>query len=237
LSSNHYLRFSIVATPRPMSILLQKGQSYSFDESRYDLSSITVGLGWDPRKEPERNAQWKKWLSSKARKPFDLDAIAFLLDQNTKIRNLGYSKEVREGQMAHLVNSDVVYFNNLRHPGGAVYHTGDNRTGDGSGDVEQIIVRIRALDPLYHKIIFLASIFEGNRRRQHFSMIDNAFIRAVDAQGREMVRYNLSHDETYEKKCTMLFGEVARGEAGWQFRALGEALETDEFPKILENYV
>ncbi len=220
-----------------MSILLQKGQSYLLDESQFDLSAITIGLGWDPRKAMPRSKSWQKWLAPVPPQPFDLDAIAFLLDENEKIKNLGYSKEMGDGKMAHLINSDIIYFNNLRHPGGAVYHTGDNRTGDGSGDVEQILVRICSLDPLYHKILFMASIFEGKRRRQHFGLVDNAFIRAVDASGKEMVRYNLSQDKTYDEKCSMLFGEVSRDGARWQFRALGEALLTDKFPLILESYV
>lgn len=227
-------------TPIPnswrMSIQLKQGQTYSLDESQYDLSAITVGLGWDPRR-ANSGKNWQKWLLPRQPRSFDLDAIAFLLDKQDKVTNLGYSKEMSEGQMAHLINSDIIYYNNLRHPGGAVYHTGDNRTGDGSGDIEQIIVRVRALDTKYHKILFLASIFEGNDRRQHFGMVDNAFIRAVDAQGKEMVRYDLSQNDDYDENCTMLFGEVFRDGPRWQFRALGKALQTDKFPQILENYV
>lgn len=220
-----------------MSIILKKGQSYILDESQYDLSAITVGLGWDPRESPLTESLLQKWFTPPKPSPFDLDAIAFMLDANEKVSNLGYSKEMGKGQLAHLVSSDIIYYNNLRHPEGAVYHTGDNLTGDGAGDDEQIIVRIQALHPKFHKILFLASIYEGIRRKQHFGMVQNAFIRAVDAEGKEMVRYNLSQNQLYQAKCSMLFGEVFREAGQWRFRALGEGLTTDAFPRILESYI
>ena len=209
-----------------MAINLQKGQTINLEKDQYDLSSVTVGLGWDVK--VQETGFWSSLLGGEQNgDDYDLDAIAFLLDANGKVANLGDRK---------LVGGDVIFFNNLRHSSGNVYHTGDNRTGDGEGDDEQIVVKLDKLAPCYDKIVFLVSIYQGIQKHQDFGQVENAFIRAVDARGREMLRYDLSKDEQFNKKCSMIFGEFYRRNGGWKFRAIGTPYQTDSFVDILRDH-
>ena len=137
-----------------------------------------------------------------------------------------------------LVGGDVIFFNNLRHSSGNIWHTGDNLTGEGEGDDEQIIVKLSQLDACYDKIVILVSIYRGTERGQDFGQVENAFIRAVDARGQEMLRYDLSNEEKYDGMCSMIFGEFYRRNGGWKFRAIGTPYQTDSFVSILrERYL
>lgn len=91
-----------------------------------------------------------------------------------------------------LVNGDIVFFNSLRHKSGQIWLTGDNRTGAGDGDDEQIIVKLNSIDPKYEKIVFIVQIYNGEKLQQHFGKVQNAFIRAVDGKNVEMARFDLS---------------------------------------------
>jgi stress response protein SCP2 len=210
-----------------MAINLTKGQTINLEKSQYDLSSVTVGLGWDVRKS---GGGFLSGIFGGGTKEadYDLDAIAFLLDQNDKVINRGGTR---------MEGSDVIFFNNLRHPSGNIWLTGDNQTGDGDGDDEQIIVKLHALSPQYHKILFVVTIYEGLKKNQHFGMLDNAFIRAVDAKGKEMVRFSLSGEASYNQKRSVVFAELYRRDGGWKFRALGNPYDSDSFVDILRNYV
>lgn len=206
-----------------MAINLQKGQTINLVKEQNDLSSVTVGLGWDVK--VQKTGLFSSLFGKQQKEDdFDLDAIAFLLDAKGKVACLGDRK---------LVGGDVIFFNNLRHRSGNIYHTGDNLTGAGEGDDEQIIIKLDKLDPCYDKIVILVSIYRGIERHQDFGQIENAFIRAVDARGHEMLRYDLSHDEQFNKMCTMVFGEFYRHNGGWKFRAIGSPYETDSFVDIL----
>jgi tellurium resistance protein TerD len=222
-----------------MAINLQKGQTIDLrkndrGESVYDLSSVTIGLGWDVRQ--KQTGFLGKIFGSKEEE-YDLDAIAFLLDSNGKVANLGRTIQTRNGQQMGLYEGDVIFFNSMKHPSGHIWLTGDNRTGAGDGDDEQIIVKLNSLDEIYQKILFVVTIYEGRKNNQHFSMIENAFIRAVDAKGREITKYSLSGDETLSGKCSMVFAEAYRKDGGWKFRAIGEAHQSDSFIEILKNYL
>lgn len=207
-----------------MGIDLQKGQTISLDKETNDLSSITIGLGWKVKKKP---GFFAKLLGGGDE--FDLDAIAILLDDRGKITNLG-------GQQ--LQGSDVIFFNNLHHYSGCVVHTGDNLVGGaGMQDDEQIIVKLNSLPPQYHRILFLVSIYQGIQKKQHFGEIEQAFMRAVDARGNEIARYNLAEDPAYNNMRTMTFGEVYKKDNDWKFRALGDAYPTDSFVNLLRQYV
>lgn len=207
-----------------MAINLTKGQTINLEKSQYDLSSVTVGLGWDVKK---TGGFLGGLFGGKGGDDYDLDAIAFLLDQNDKVQYLGDK----------LVGGDVIFFNNLVHSSRNIWLTGDNTTGDGDGDDEQIIVKLDALSPQYHKILFVVSIYQGVQKSQHFGMLDNAFIRAVDARGKEMLRFSLSGDATFNQKRSVVFAELYRREGGWKFRALGNPHDTDDFVQILKSYV
>jgi tellurium resistance protein TerD len=207
-----------------MAINLQKGQTINLEKSEYDLSMVTIGLGWDVRK---RSAGLLASLFGGDESDYDLDAVALLLDENDKVAALGN----------RLVGSDVIFYNNPRHSSGHIWLTGDNRTGDGEGDDEQIIVHLDALPQAYQKILFIVQIYEGQKKSQHFGMIENAFIRAVDARGREMVRFNISGDNVYQNKKSIVFAEVYRRGPEWKFRAVGTPHDTDSFVDILRGYV
>lgn len=206
-----------------MAINLQKGQTINLEKTQFDLTTVTIGLGWDIKK---TGGLFGSLMGGT--KDYDLDAIAFLLDSNDKVASLGGGK---------LQGSDVIFFNNQRHPSGQIWLTGDNRTGAGDGDDEQIIVKLNALDTRYQKIVFLVSIYQGQQNKQHFGMVENAYIRAVDARGVEMARFSLSGDSSYNGMCSMIFAEVYRKDGGWKFRALGNPYQTDQFVHLLQNYL
>jgi tellurium resistance protein TerD len=211
-----------------MAINLQKGQTIDLrkndkGEDVYDLSKVTIGLGWDVKQ--KQTGFFGKLLGGKEEE-YDLDAIAFLLDDNGKVKNLGNK----------LVGGDIIFFNSLKHSSGNIWLTGDNRTGEGDGDDEQIIVRLNDLDSQYQKIVFVVSIYQGKKNNQHFGMIDNAFIRAVDAKGKEITKYSLSGNESLNGMCSMVFSEVYRHNGDWKFRAIGDPYQTDMFVEILKKY-
>lgn len=206
-----------------MAINLQKGQTINLEKSQYDLSMVTIGLGWDVRK---RSTGLLASLLGAEEPDYDLDAVAFLLNGDGKVPVLG----------ERLIGGDVVFYNNPRHRSGNIWLTGDNRDGSGDGDDEQIIVHLNALPQTYQKILFVVQIYEGLKKNQHFGMIENAFIRAVDARGREMARFNISGDAAYRNKRSVVFAEVYRHGAEWKFGAIGTPHDTDSFVEVLRAY-
>lgn len=220
-------------------INLLKGQTVDLrknvkGEDVYDLSSVTIGLGWDVRQ--TKKGFFGKLLGEKEEE-YDLDAIAFLLDANGKVADLGRTVMTSSGTNRSLYEGDVIYFNSLKHPSGHIWLTGDNRTGEGDGDDEQIIVKLESLNPKYQRILFVVSIYQGKQNNQHFGMIDNAFIRAVDAKGKEITKYSLSGDDSLNAMCSMVFAEAYRHGSDWKFRAIGDAFSTDNFVEILKKYI
>ncbi|EFD5123792.1 TerD family protein, partial [Enterobacter hormaechei] len=168
-----------------MSVSLSKGQGVSLKKNEYDLSSVTIGLGWDINEEKKG---FLGGIFGKKEEEYDLDVIAFLCNSAGKVTDLG---NVENGKPT-LVNGDIIFFNSLRHKSGNIWLTGDNRTGAGDGDDEQIIVRLNSLDAQYEKIVFIVQIYNGEKLQQHFGKVQNAFIRAVDARNIEMARFDLS---------------------------------------------
>jgi stress response protein SCP2 len=221
-------------------INLQKGQTIDLRKGdrgeAYDLSTVTIGLGWDVRAQPAAGGFLGKLFGgAKKTEEYDLDAVAFLLDANGKVANTGRTTKGPQGQEIGLYEGDVIFFNSMRHPSGNIWLTGDNRTGAGDGDDEQIIVKLNALDEKYQRILFLVTIYQGQKNGQHFGMVENAFIRAVDAAGKEIARYNLSGDATYNGMCSLTFAEAYRKDGSWKFRALGEPHAADSFVPLLQK--
>lgn len=141
-----------------MAISLKKGQGVSLKKSEYDLSMVTIGLGWDI------NEEKKGLLGSlfgKKEEEYDLDVVAFLCDANGKVQDLG---GVDGNNRVNLVGGDIVFFNSMRHSSGCIWLTGDNRTGAGDGDDEQIIVKLNDLPEAYQKIVFVVQIYGGQKR-------------------------------------------------------------------------
>lgn len=190
-----------------MTINLKKGQSIVLDKSEYDLSRLIMGLGWDVAK-PKGIIEG---ILGKTQ-DFDLDGYALLLGGNNKLRDY---------------KQDVIYYGHLKSKDQSVVHTGDNLTGEGNGDDEQIFVYLNDLPQTYHRIILGVNIYEAKARKQHFGMIENAFVRAVDTTGKEIAKYSLSGEPSYEGKISMLMGELYQEKRQWKFKALGNPVDTD----------
>ncbi|WP_296405570.1 TerD family protein [Psychrobacter sp.] len=174
-----------------MAISLTKGGNVNLSKEAPGLTNMTIGLGWDPRATDGQD--------------FDLDAIAFLLNDAGKVRN----------------DQDFIFFNNLKSGDGSVEHTGDNRTGEGDGDDEAIKVDLTRVPSDVSKIAVCAIIYEGQARNQNFGQVADAFIRVVnDNGGTEIARFDLSEDGSTE--TAMIFGEVYRHNGEWKFRAVGQ---------------
>ncbi|HBE9082000.1 MULTISPECIES: TerD family protein [Serratia] len=213
-----------------MSVSLRKGQSVSLRKNEHDLSSVTIGLGWDINEEKKGLLGG---LFGKKEPEYDLDVIAFLCNAQGKVADLG---DVENGRPS-LVNGDIIFFNSLRHKSGHIWLTGDNRTGAGDGDDEQIIAQLNSLDPKYEKIVFIVQIYNGLELKQHFGKVQNAFIRAVDAKNVEMARFDLSGGAAFDGQRSMLFAELVRESTGWKLNAIGEPSESDSFVSHLKNYL
>lgn len=214
-----------------MAVSLKKGQGVSLKKSEYDLSSVTIGLGWDINE--EKPGGFFGLFAGKTEE-YDLDVIAFLVGENGRVNDLG---QFQDGRMT-LVNSDIVFFNNLNHPSGKIRLTGDNRTGAGDGDDEQMIVNLNGLPARYARILFVVQIYEGKKRNQSFGKVKNAFIRAEDAKGKEMVRFDLSGGAGYSNCCLLTFAELAReGADNWKFNAIGMPHDADSFVHVLKDFL
>ena len=174
-----------------MALSLQKGGNLSLTKTDPSLQRMVVGLGWD-----ERATDGSE---------FDLDASAFLLGASGKVRS----------------DADFIFYNQMKSPEGAVEHTGDNRTGEGEGDDEQIKVDLSKLPADIDKIAVTVTIHDAEARRQNFGQVMNAFIRIVNEDtGNEVVRFDLTED--YSTETAMVFGELYRNAGEWKFRAVGQ---------------
>lgn len=174
-----------------MSISLTKGGNISLSKSEPGLTRILVGLGWDARATDGQD--------------FDLDASAFLVADNGKVRS----------------DADFIFYNQLKSTDGSVEHTGDNRTGAGDGDDEAISIDLAAVPTAIERIVIAVTIHDFEARRQNFGMVAGAFVRVVNAlTDREITRFDLAED--YSTETAMTFGEVYRHGAEWKFRAVGQ---------------
>lgn len=188
-----------------MPINLSKGQKISLSKEAPGLTHIMVGLGWDINRY-DGNAD------------FDLDASAFLTGANGKCTCSG----------------DFVFYNNLEHPSGAVKHMGDNRTGDGEGDDEQIFVDLSKIPANIEKIAVTVTIFDAEKRRQNFGQVSNAYCRMVnDDTGEEIIRYDLGEDFSIE--TAMVVGELYRHNGEWKFNAIGSGF-SGGLAALCQNY-
>jgi tellurium resistance protein TerD len=177
-----------------MAISLSKGGNVSLSKEAPGLTNIVVGLGWDTR------------VSDGA--AFDLDASAFLLKEDGKVRS----------------DADFIFFNQMKSPDGSVEHTGDNTSGAGEGDDETIKVDLSRVPAEVIKVAIAVTIHEAESRKQNFGMVSNAFVRVLNAaNSEEIVRYDLSEDFSVETALT--FGELYRNGAEWKFRAVGQGFK------------
>jgi len=174
-----------------MAISLQKGGNVNLSKEAPGLKKVIIGLGWDPRATDGAE--------------FDLDGSAFLLRADGKVRG----------------DSDFIFYNNLKSTDGSVTHTGDNRSGQGDGDDEQLVVDLALVPADIDRLAVSVTIHEAEQRRQNFGMVSRAYIRCLNADGeREIARYDLSEDGSVE--TAMIFGELYRAGSEWKFRAVGQ---------------
>lgn len=173
------------------SLTLSKGSNLSLTKADPGLQMAMVGLGWDPR--------------TTSGDQFDLDASAILVTSSGKVRN----------------NDDFIFYNQLESKDGSVVHQGDNRTGEGDGDDEQVLINLATVSPDIERVVIVVSIDQAEARRQNFGQVRDAYCRVVNQQNdQEIVRYDLSEDAASE--TTMVFAEIYRNGSEWKFRAVGQ---------------
>ncbi|KQB52974.1 chemical-damaging agent resistance protein C [Pseudomonas endophytica] len=174
-----------------MAVSLSKGGNVSLTKEAPGLTEVVVGLGWDPRVTDGQE--------------FDLDASVFIVGENGKV----------------LSDASFVFYNNKTSPDGNVVHQGDNRSGAGEGDDEQVNVNLSGFAPDTKKLVFAVTIHEAEVRKQSFGQVSNAYIRVVNkADGKELARYDLSEDASTE--TAMVFGELYSHNNEWKFKAIGQ---------------
>lgn len=174
-----------------MAVSLSKGGNVSLSKEAPGLKNIIVGLGWDPRVTDGTE--------------FDLDASVFICGEDGKVRS----------------DKDFVFYNNKSGANGSVEHQGDNRSGQGEGDDEQVKIDLSKVPADVKKLAFGVTIHEAGGRGQNFGQVANAFMRIVNAEGgKELARYDLSED--YSVETAMIFGEVYRNGEEWKFKAVGQ---------------
>lgn len=178
-----------------MSINLSKGQRVDLTKGNPSLTSIMAGLGWDV------NA-----FDSGA--DFDLDASAFMVGRNGRCPT----------------EKEFIFYGNLVHDSGAVTHMGDNLTGEGEGDDEQIEIDLSKVPSNIEKIAITVTIYDADKRRQNFGQVSNAYIRLVDeTTGAELIRYDLGEDFSIE--TAVVVGELYRNNGEWKFNAIGSGFQ------------
>ncbi len=174
-----------------MPITLAKGGNLSLSKQDPDLTRAVLGLGWDVRSTDGQD--------------FDLDASAFLLTASGKVRN----------------DADFIFYNQMKSTDGSVEHTGDNRTGAGEGDDEQIKIDLSKVPADVQTVSFTVTIHDAEARRQSFGQVRNAFIRLVNEQTQnEIVRFDLGED--FSTETAVIFAEIYRNNNEWKFRAVGQ---------------
>ncbi|RDY23786.1 TerD family protein [Romboutsia maritimum] len=198
-----------------MSINLKKGQKIDLRKSNPGLNSIMVGLGWDPVDNKKGGLLKALFASSPS---IDCDASVFMLSTDGKLQN----------------SSDLIYFGNLKSRCKSVIHTGDNLTGDGDGDDEQILVNLESIPKHIDKLLFVVNIYNCVSKRQHFGMIQNAYIRVVDSKNKkEIAKYNLT--DNYSNKTALIVGNIYKHDGTWKFSAIGEGTNDTCLKDIMQN--
>mgnify|MGYP002777018192 CR=1 FL=1 len=199
-----------------MGINLQKGQRISLSKEAPGLTKLMCGLGWDVAK----RAGGGLFGAFSNTQDCDLDASVLCLNQDGKLREI----------------TNVIYYGNLAHKSGAITHLGDNLTGAGSGDDEQIIVDLSRLPREINKLIFTVNIFQCVARKQDFSQVQNAFVRLVNtSNNQELAKYNLSGSE-YQGMTGMVMAEIYNHNNEWKMAAIGNGVKANGLEELVRAY-
>lgn len=202
-----------------MAINLSKGQRISLTKDNEGLSKIQVGLGWDPIKQPQKKGLFGALMGSSA-PDMDCDASVFMLTEAEKMI---------------LGKDGLIYYGHKTSKCESIHHTGDNLTGQGDGDDETIIVDLKKIPSNVHKLVFVVNIYNCVTKKQHFGMVENAYIRIVNMSNKqEMVRFNLT--EQYSGKTGLIVGEIYRNGSEWKFGALGEGTSDTSLDTMAGRY-
>lgn len=198
-----------------MAINLQKGQRISLSKEAPGLTKLMCGLGWDVSK--QGGGIFGAFSSTQN---CDLDASVIGLNSNDKWTN----------------QANVVYFGNLSHPSGAITHLGDNLTGAGDGDDEQILIDLSRLPSDITKLVFVVNIYNCVARKQDFGQVKNAFVRLVNvSNNQELARYNLSGTE-YTGMTGMIMAEIYNRNNEWKMAAIGNGINVNGLGELLKTY-
>lgn len=199
-----------------MAINLQKGQRISLSKEAPGLTKLMCGLGWDVVKK-QGGGLFGAFSNTS---DFDLDASVLCLDENGKVKEI----------------NNVIYFGNLKHKSGAVTHLGDNLTGAGEGDDEQILVDLSRLPREINKLVFTVNIYQCIARKQDFSQVQNAFVRLVNtSNNKELAKYNLSGAE-YQGMTGMIMAEIYNHNNEWKMAAVGNGIKTNGLEELVKAY-
>lgn len=178
-----------------MGIVLKKGQKIDLTKNNSSLKKLLVGLGWDTNKYDGGY-------------DFDLDASVFCCGEDGKVHN----------------DLDFIFYNNLKHSSGAIEHMGDNLTGDGDGDDEQVKIDLSLIPEHISKIDFTVTIHEAVERNQNFGQVSNAYVRVVNSEtNEEILKYDLGEDFSIE--TAIVVGEIYRHNGEWKFNAIGSGFQ------------
>ncbi|MGD6830731.1 TerD family protein [Sutcliffiella halmapala] len=198
-----------------MSISLLKGQRIDLTKGNAGLSQLMIGLGWDP-------------IQSKRGGFFGFGGGAPDIDCDASVLMLENDRFSDK--------KNLIYFGNLKSSCGSIQHTGDNLTGEGDGDDEQLIVNLRKVPQQINKLVFVVNIYDCARRKQDFGMIENAFIRVVNVDNnRELLKFNLT--ENYSGKTSLIVAEIYRHGSEWKFAALGNGTNDTGLEGIVNRYL
>lgn len=196
-----------------MAINLKKGQRISLKKEAPGLTKVMCGLGWDVSESKGLFGLFKA-------NDFDLDASVLCLTNKDKLKS----------------KSDVVYYRNLEHSSRAITHQGDNLTGEGDGDDEQILVDLTRLPDDILKLVFVVNIYKARQRQQSFGQVKNAFVRLVNLNdNKEIARYSLLGEE-YGGKTGMILAEVYRDQEEWKMEAVGKGFMVNGLQEITNQY-
>ncbi|HBF2015718.1 TPA: TerD family protein, partial [Clostridioides difficile] len=174
-----------------MAIVLKKGQKIDLTKGNPGLKNIKLGLGWDTN-------------SFDSGYDYDLDVSVFMVGESQRVEK----------------DEDFIFYNNLKHPSGAVEHLGDNRTGEGDGDDEEILVNLETMPKHIQKIAVTVTIYEAAERRQNFGQVSNSYIRVLNSENdEEILRYDLGEEFSIETAITVC--EIYKYNGEWKFSAVG----------------
>jgi len=202
-----------------LAIKLEKGHKIDLTKGNPGLAEIMVGLGWDAAQQSGGGGGFLGGLFGGGRQSnVDCDASVFMLNEKGKLSKKDH----------------IIYFGNLKSSCGSVQHMGDNLTGDGDGDDEQVLVQLNKVPADVHRLVFVVNIYDCISRKQDFGMIKNAFIRIVNKAGQELARYNLT--ENYAGKTALIVGEVYRHQGEWKFAAIGEGTNDAGLKELVGRY-